>query len=69
MASRKMYNYCSLETLRMRPYGIQIYSTYIYLIVIRYIIMCVAKTLADYVDNEINIFVSFFVYNINIILL
>jgi len=31
--------------------------------------MCVAKTLADYVDNEINIFVSFFVYNINIILL
>jgi len=53
----------------MRPYGIQIYSTYIYLIVIRYIIMCVAKTLADYVDNEINIFVSFFVYNINIILL
>lgn len=42
----------------MRPYGIQIYSTYIYFIVIRYI-MYVAKTLADYVDNEINIFVSF----------
>jgi len=49
----------------MRPYGIQMYSTYyVYFIVIRYIIMCVAKTLADYVDNEINIFVSFFVYNI-----
>lgn len=26
--------------------------------------MYVAKTLADYVDNEINIFVSFYVYNI-----
>lgn len=45
----------------MRPYGIQIYySTYIYFIVIRYSVY-VAKTLADYVDNEINIFVSFYV--------